>query len=118
MSDAATKKNRLIAFRVTDEEYTQIERSALAHGDDLNNWCRNIIVAESREGFGFTKTERLLYEEIARVRYLVGNGFRLLIGSEGPNGVTWRKVTAQADQRREMITDDLLSRRNKQPASS
>jgi hypothetical protein len=114
----ATKKNKLIAFRVADEEYAQIENSALAHGDDPNNWCRNIIVSESREGFGFTKTERLLYEEIARTRYLVGNGFRLLIGSEGSNGNTWRKVTAQVDQRREMIADDLLSRRNKQPASS
>jgi hypothetical protein len=117
-ADGATKKNRLIAFRVTDEEYAQIERSALVHGDDPNNWCRNIIVTESREGFGFNKTERLLYEEIARTRYLVGNGFRLLIGSEGPDGTTWRKVTAQADQRREMIADDLLSRRNKQQASS
>jgi|SRR5215510_15269715 len=110
------RKSRLIAFRVTDDEYAQIERSALAHGDDPNNWCRNIIITQSGEGFGFTRTERLIYEEIARVRYLVGNGFRLLIGSEGPNGVTWRKVTAQADQRREMIVDDLLSRRNKQPA--
>ena len=76
-----TKKSKLLAFRVTDEEYAQIERMALVVGEDLNNWCRNIIVAQASEGSGLTKTQRLLYEEIARVRYLVGNGFRLLLSS-------------------------------------
>jgi len=106
-----TKKTRTIAFRVTDEEYAEIERVALAVGDDPNNWSRSITVTASREGSGLTKTERLLYEEIARVRYLVGNGFRLLLGSEEATAATSRKVTAQADQRSEMIADDLLSRR-------
>jgi hypothetical protein len=34
-----TKKTKLIAFRVTDDEYAQIERIALAVGEDPNNWC-------------------------------------------------------------------------------
>jgi len=106
-----TKKSKLLAFRVTDEEYAQIERMALVVGEDLNNWCRNIIVAEAREGTGLTKTQRLLYEEIARVRYLVGNGFRLLLSSNEASAATWKKVTAQVDQRSEKIADDLLSRR-------
>jgi len=52
-----------------------------------------------------------IYEEIARVRYLVGNGFRLLLGSEEKTAATWKKITAQVDQRSEKIADDLLSRR-------
>ena len=106
-----TKKTKNIAFRVTDEEYAEIERVALAVGEDPNNWSRNMTVTAAREGSGLTTTERLIYEEIARVRYLVGNGFRLLLGSEEATAATWRKVTAQADQRSEMIADDLLSRR-------
>ena len=74
-----TKKTKLIAFRVTDDEYAQIERIALAVGEDPNNWCRVLTVSAAREGAGLTKTERLIYEEIARVRYLVGHGFRMLI---------------------------------------
>lgn len=77
-----TKKTKLLAFRVTDEEYAQIERIAFALGDDPNNWCRSITIAEAREGFGLTKTERLLYEEIARVRFLVGHGFRIPFSSK------------------------------------
>lgn len=106
-----TKKTKLIAFRVTDEEYAHIERIALALGEDPNNWCRNITVTEAREGSGLTKTERLIYEEIARVRYLVGHGFRLLLGSKEATATTWKKLTADADHSSEIIADNLLSRR-------
>ena len=52
-----------------------------------------------------------LSEEIARVRYLVGNGFRLLLGSDEKTAATWKKITAQVNQRSGKIADDLLSRR-------
>jgi hypothetical protein len=46
------------------------------------------------------------------VRYLVGNGFRILFGSEEEaNAATWKKITAQADQRSEKIADGLIARR-------
>ena len=106
-----TKKAKLIAFRVTDEEYAHIERIALARGEDANNWCRNIIVTEAREGSGLTKTERLIYEEIARVRYLVGHGFRMLFDSKETTASAWKKLTADADHSSRIIADNLLSRR-------
>jgi hypothetical protein len=107
-----TKKTKHIAFRVTDDEYAQIERIALAVGDDPNNWCRMVIVSAAREGSGLTKADRLIYEEIARVRYLVGNGFRILFGyREEATAANWKFITAQADQRAGPIADGLLSRR-------
>ena len=57
------------------------------------------------------KSLTIIHEGIARVRYLVGNGFRLLLGSEEKTAATWKKITAQVDQRSEKIADDLLSRR-------
>jgi hypothetical protein len=105
------KKTRNIAFRVTDEEYAQIERTALSVGEDPNVWCRNIIVSEAREGAGLTKTERLLYEEIARARYLVGHGFRLLFASKKTSTDAWKKITMDIDEYPEIIADNLLSRR-------
>ena len=106
-----TKKSRSVTFRLTNDQFEQMENAALAAGEDLNNWCRKVALIQLSEGFGLTKNDRLLYEEIARMRYLVGNGFRLLLGSEEATAATWKKVTAQADQRSEMIADDLLSRR-------
>lgn len=110
MSEA--RKTKSIAFRLTDEEYDQVERCALAAGEDVNTWCRRVVLMQSSEGYGLTKNDRLMYEEIAPVRYLVGNGFRILFGSEEEaTAATWRKVTAQADQRAGPIADGLLSRR-------
>ncbi len=106
-----SKKTKNIAFRVTEDEYAQIERIALAMGNDPNVWCRNIIVTEAREGSGFTKTERLLYEEIARARYLVGHGFQLLFASKESTASAWTKFKKDIDQYSEIIANDLLSRR-------
>jgi hypothetical protein len=67
-----TKKTRNITFRLTNEQYQQVENAALAAGEDPNSWCRKVALIQLTEGFGLTKNDRLLYEEIARVRYLVG----------------------------------------------
>jgi uncharacterized protein (DUF1778 family) len=32
------KKTRNITFRLTDEEFAQVEKAASAAGDDPNNW--------------------------------------------------------------------------------
>jgi hypothetical protein len=106
------RKTRNITFRLTNEQYAQVENAALAAGDDPNSWCRKVALIQLTEGFGLTKKDRLIYEEIARVRYLVGNGFRILFGSkEEATAATWKVITAQADQRSEKIADGLLFRR-------
>ena len=106
-----TKRTKNIAFRLTDDEYDQVERYALAAGEDANTWCRRVALMQTTEGFGLTKNDRLLYEEIARARYLVGHGFRLLFASKETAADAWKKVTSDIDQHSEIIADDLLSRR-------
>ena len=106
-----TKKSRSVAFRLTNEQYEQIENAALAAGEDPNSWCRKVALLQLTEGFGLTKNDRLLYEEIARVRYLVGCGFRILLESQETTAANWRIITAKADQRAGQIADGLLSRR-------
>jgi hypothetical protein len=106
-----TKRTKNIAFRLTDDEYAKVEEAALASDEDPNSWCRKLVLSGSNSGCGLTKNERLIYEEIARVRYLVGNGFRMLFLSEDSTTAEWKKITAQADQRSEKIADGLLARR-------
>src|SRR5260221_671542 len=107
------RKTRNITFRLTNEQYAQVENAALAAGDDPNSWCRKVALIQLTEGFGLTKNDRLIYEEIARVRYLVGNGFRILIGGQDATAEMWKKITADADYHRGVIADDLLSRRRR-----
>jgi uncharacterized protein (DUF1778 family) len=106
-----TKKTRNITFRLTDEEYSQVEKAAETAGDDPNNWCRKAAIDTSSEAFSLSKNERLLYQEIALLRFLVGHGFKLLLGDDGMTATAWKTVTTQADQRSEVIVAELLSRR-------
>lgn len=105
------KKIKTIAFRLTDEEYALAESAAKAAGDDTNNWVRNVVLSQANTGRGMTKAQRLIYEEIARVRYLAGNGFRMLFGSEPVTTADWKKITSDADQSSDIIAANLLSRR-------
>ena len=105
-----TRKTKSIAFRLTDQEFAQIEKAALAAGEDPNNWCQKLALTESRTGYGLTKNERFIYEEVARVRYLVGHGFRML-AQEELSPEAWERITTQADQKQERIADALLARR-------
>jgi uncharacterized protein (DUF1778 family) len=98
-----TKKNKTIAFRLTEEEYALAESAAKAAGHDTNNWVRNVVLARANTGQGMTKAQRLIYEELARVRYLAGHGFRLLFGSEPVTAADWKKITADADQSSDIV---------------
>jgi hypothetical protein len=46
MSEA--KRTRSVSFRLTDEEYGEIEKAAAA-GDDPNNWCRQLALTAARQ---------------------------------------------------------------------
>jgi uncharacterized protein (DUF1778 family) len=105
------KKTRNITFRLTDEEYSQVEKAASAAGYDPNIWCRKAAINESSDEFAFTKNERLLYQEIALLRFLLGHGFKLLFSRNETTAATWKKLTTQADKQSDAIVAELLSRR-------
>src|SRR5260370_28204072 len=104
-------RTRNVAFRVTSDEYKQVERLAAEAHQDPNTWCRKVLVAALQEGSGLARNERILYGEIARLRYLVGHGFKLILGGEKPTATAWKKITTQVEERGEEIVTGLLSRR-------
>jgi uncharacterized protein (DUF1778 family) len=109
---AETKRTKNIAFRLTDDEYSQLEKAASAAGEDVNTWCRKLALTQSNEGHAFTKNERLIYQEIALLRFLIGHGFKLLFSRNEATAATWKKLTAQADERSDEIVNEVLSRRS------
>ncbi len=102
------KKSQYISFRVTDEELHEIEEAALAAGAKPRDWCRQMVLEKVRREHGMTKSERLVYEELSRVRYLIGHGFRLLAHDTlGPQ--EWENARATADHKAAQIADQLLA---------
>ena len=106
-----TKRTRNVAFRLTEDEYERIETAATASGEDPNTWCRKLALAQTNEGYALTKNERLIYKEIAVLRFLVGHAFKLAFSRNEATATTWQKLTVQADQRSDEIVTELLSRR-------
>jgi hypothetical protein len=111
MAEKKTVRTRNVAFRVTSEEYEQVEQLATEAGLDPNTWCRKVLVAALQEGSGLARNERLLYGEIARLRYLVGHGFKLMLGGDHLTAAAWKKITTQVEERGDEITAGLLARR-------
>src|SRR5678816_4178273 len=104
-----TKRTKNIAFRLSDDDYANIERAAVAAGDEPNSWCRKAAVSKLTEGHTFTTNERLIYQEVALLRFLLGHGFKMLFSDNESTSAKWKKLTAQADQRSEEIVNQLLS---------
>src|SRR6266851_3797559 len=97
-----TKKSRNITFRLTDEEYGQVEKAAASAGDDPNNWCRKAAVSQLSEGHTFTRNERLIYQEIALLRFLLGHGLSWLLAEtkrQPPHGKSSRRRPTRARMR-------------------
>jgi hypothetical protein len=104
-----SKRNKIITFRVTDEEYTKLQNAALAQGTDPNDWCRNAALSCSI--YKLTINERLVYTEIAAFRHLLTHGFKLLLNGNTTTATAWAELTEEVDQRLQEIFTDLLSRR-------
>jgi len=80
----------------------------LSEGFGLTRMTGRVRTASGSDRIVPLNSLTIIHEDIARVRYLVENGFRLLLGSDEKTAAMWKEVTAQVDQRFEKIADDLL----------
>lgn len=105
-------KSKAIIFRVSNEIYQQIEELSGNVSQDPNEWCRNIVLQEIGEKNNLTPNEKLLFEELAKTRYLLGIGLGL-IASDELNPESWNRTKQVVDEKGKEIADALLKRRNK-----
>jgi hypothetical protein len=104
------KKTHTIAFRVDDEEFRRIYQAAGAEGLGANEWCRELVLARVGGAHALGLGERLLYEEVACLRYLLAHGLKLLAAGQLSPGA-WEETIALADRNSARIAEVLLARR-------
>ncbi len=105
------KKTRTISFRLTDEQWQQLEGQLVPAGETPHDWCRNLTLGTlKKERELMSKNEQLIYEELARVRYLVGYGFGLLADNQ-LTPQEWETKRQNADGSGAEIVQVLLDRR-------
>ncbi len=105
------KKSQFMTFRLTDEELAEIESTAAAAGEKPRDWCRRVVLERVRRERGLTRNERLIFNELARVRYLVGYGFGML-ADDTLTPQEWEQKRHNADQRGAEIAQVLLDRQH------
>jgi hypothetical protein len=104
------ENERFISFRVNAEEYKKIEETARKRGDRPNEWSRKLIVTESGKDVAMTWTERLIYEEIGRMSYLIGHGFGLLAIGQLTDE-RWKQVVRESKEQAAATAQKLLDQR-------
>ncbi len=98
----------IVSFRVTPEQRQQLEAAARASGMKARDWCRQVVLEKAGDAHPMTKNERLMYEELSRVRYLVGIGFRL-IAHDQLQPEEWEKARTIAERQAAKIADQLIA---------
>ena len=72
------KMTRVVSFRVTEQEWLDIERAAARNGEIGSDWCRTIALETIRIPEALTPNQNLLFSQISQTWYLLWVGFQLL----------------------------------------
>jgi hypothetical protein len=104
------ENERFISFRANAEEYKRIEETARKRGDRPNEWSRKLVLSESGKDVAMTWTERLIYEEIGRMSYLIGHGFGLLATGQLTDE-RWKQVVKESKEQAAATAQKSLDQR-------
>jgi len=97
-----------VGFRLDDKSWVKLEMVIAGTVLSPHDWCRIATLQRLNEEFGLTRSERFLFEQIARTQYLVGLGFQMLADNK-LNTDEWKKLRAFAREKIAVITDRTLA---------
>lgn len=104
-----SKKKHTIIFRITDEEMERVQAAARAQGKDVNDWSRAVTLAQADQPAALTPVERLIFEQLAVIRYMVSHGLGLLAGNQ-ESSPAWEKIKLAVREKSPEIAAALLAR--------
>jgi len=103
------KMNFTVAFRVTEEQFNQLEAKGKLLKISPHDAAREVVTENLADLAGMTYGQRMIYEEVARIRYMLGHGFGLYAaGRLTPEA--FEQVRLTADQLAPKIAETLLAR--------
>ena len=97
-----------IGFRVTNETWLRIVQEVV--GSDLtpHDWCRMVVLDRVDHEYGFSRKERLLFQQIVRTRFLIAYGFQLL-ADDTLTTDEWKKVRAYAKEKADYLAKQTVA---------
>lgn len=94
------KKAHLIAFRVDENIFNEVETRAVLAGKTTNDWCRDELLARLSDDTPLTANEEMIHGQIIRFGQMTFKVFDLLV-NEKFTKENWQQVkaTVNADQK-------------------
>lgn len=106
------QRRAVVAFRLTLDEYRAGVRKAEAAGMEFNEWAREVVVGEIGNASPLTPNERIAFEELVRLRFLLGNAIgHLAHGTLTPEN--WEHVRRRSVEQVEHHTQVVLAAHQK-----
>src|ERR1041385_6626899 len=92
------EKERTISYRVTEEEWNEIEKRAATVQESPHRWARSAMFEKLRRNDELTRVDRFLFLHLVRAQYLITQGFQML-ADDSLTSEDWKKLRVNAKQR-------------------
>jgi len=103
------EKERTISFRITEEEWTDIEKRAATVRESPHQWARSAMLEKLHSNDELTSGDRFLFHHIVRAQYLLTYGFQML-ADDRLTTEDWNKLCVNAKPKVSELAENALAR--------
>ena len=102
------EKERTISYRVTEEEWNEIEKRAATVQESPHRWARSAMFEKLHRNDELTRVDRFLFHHIVRAQYLLTYGFQML-ADDRLTTEDWNKLCVNAKHKVSELADSALA---------
>jgi hypothetical protein len=102
------EKERTISFRITEEEWSDIEKRAATVRESPHQWARSALLEKLHANDELTRGDRFLFLHLVRAQYLITQGFQKL-ADNSLTSEAWKKLRIEAKHKVSELAESALA---------
>ena len=102
------EKERTISFRITEEEWSDIEKRAATVRESPHQWARSALLEKLHRNDELTRGDRFLFHHLVRAQYLITQGFQML-ADDSLTSEDWKKLCINAKPKVSELAENALA---------
>ena len=103
------EKERTISYRITEEEWSDIEKRAAAVRESPHQWARAAMLEKLHGNDDLTRGDSFLFHHIVSAQYLITYGFQML-ADDSLTSEDWKKLCVNAKPKVSEVAERALAR--------
>ena len=102
------EKERTISYRITEEEWNEIEKRAAMQRESPHQWARSALLEKLHGTDELTRGDRFLFHHLVRAQYLITYGFQML-ADDSLTSEDWKKLCVNAKPKVSEVAERALA---------